>query len=115
MAYKYLLLADETIAGKVAELLFYGVFLPVYLLMVAFWLPMIINYSISSVLEGADALSQKGKMVQCIGGCNPSAGTICDLWLRHSAGFGGWNDVFELRQRIYVRRSACHASESGAL
>ena len=42
MAYKYLLLADETIAEKAAGPLFYGFSLPVYLLLVVFWLPMII-------------------------------------------------------------------------
>ena len=42
MAYKYLLLADETIAEKAAEPLFYGFSLPVYLLLVVFWLPMIL-------------------------------------------------------------------------
>ena len=42
MAYKYLLLADETIAEKAAGPLFYGFSLPVYLLLVIFWLPMII-------------------------------------------------------------------------
>ena len=42
MAYKYLLLADETIAKKAAGPLFFGFSLPVYLLLVVFWLPMII-------------------------------------------------------------------------
>ena len=42
LAYKYLLLADETIAEKAAEPLFYGFSLPVYLLLVVFWLPMIL-------------------------------------------------------------------------
>ena len=42
MAYKYLLLADGTIAEEAAGPLFYGFCLPVYLLLVVFWLPMII-------------------------------------------------------------------------
>ena len=42
MAYKYLLLADETVAEAAAGPLFYGFSLPVYLLLVVFWLPMII-------------------------------------------------------------------------
>ena len=42
MAYKYLLLADETIAYRAAQPLFYGFSLPVYLLLVLFWLPMMV-------------------------------------------------------------------------
>ena len=42
MAYKYLLLADESMAEKAAGPLFYGFSLPVYLLLAVFWLPMII-------------------------------------------------------------------------
>ena len=42
LAYKYLLRADEALAAKVADLLFYGFSLPVYLLLVIFWLPMMI-------------------------------------------------------------------------
>ena len=42
LAYKYLLQADEALAAKAADLLFYGFSLPVYLLLVIFWLPMII-------------------------------------------------------------------------
>lgn len=42
MAYKYLLQADETIAAKAAEPLFYGFSLPVYILLMIFWLPMMI-------------------------------------------------------------------------
>ena len=42
LAYKYLLRADEALAAKAADLLFYGFSLPVYLLLVIFWLPMMI-------------------------------------------------------------------------
>ena len=42
LAYKYLLQADATLAAKAADLLFYGFSEPVYLLLIAFWLPMMI-------------------------------------------------------------------------
>ena len=42
LAYKYLLLADVSIAEKAAGPLFYGFSLPVYLLLVIFWLPMMV-------------------------------------------------------------------------
>jgi len=42
LAYKYLLQADETLAAKAADLLFFGFSLPVYLLLTLFWLPMMI-------------------------------------------------------------------------
>ena len=42
LAYKYLLQADEALAAKVADLLFFGFSLPIYLLLVIFWLPMMI-------------------------------------------------------------------------
>jgi len=42
LAYKYLLRADETLAAKAANLLFYGFSQPVYLLLIIFWLPMMI-------------------------------------------------------------------------
>ena len=42
LAYKYLLQADEALAAKAADLLFYGFSLPVYLLLVIFWLPMMV-------------------------------------------------------------------------
>ena len=42
MAYKYLLLADETIADRAAQPLFYGFSLPIYLLLILFWLPMMV-------------------------------------------------------------------------
>ena len=42
LAYKYLLRANETLAAKAADRLFYGFSLPVYLLLILFWLPMMI-------------------------------------------------------------------------
>ena len=42
LAYKYLLRADEALAAKAADLLFYGFSQPIYLLLVIFWLPMMI-------------------------------------------------------------------------
>ena len=42
LAYKYLLQADEALAAKTADLLFFGFSLPLYLLLILFWLPMMI-------------------------------------------------------------------------
>ncbi len=42
MAHKYLLQADAEVAVKAADPLFYGFSLPVYLLLVIFWLPMML-------------------------------------------------------------------------
>ena len=42
LAYKYLVQADEALSAKAADLLFFGFSLPVYLLLVVFWLPMMI-------------------------------------------------------------------------
>lgn len=42
LAYKYLLNADAALAAKAADRLFFGFSLPVYLLLVVFWLPMMI-------------------------------------------------------------------------
>ena len=42
LAYKYLLQADDALAAKAANLLFFGFGQPVYLLLVIFWLPMMI-------------------------------------------------------------------------
>ena len=42
LAYKYLLTADAALINKAAERLFYGFSLPVYLLLVVFWLPMMV-------------------------------------------------------------------------
>ena len=42
LAYKYLLQANAALAVKAADLLFFGFSLPIYLLLVIFWLPMMI-------------------------------------------------------------------------
>ena len=42
LAFKYLLQADNVLAAKTAGLLFFGFFMPAYLLLVVFWLPMMI-------------------------------------------------------------------------
>lgn len=42
MAFKYLLQADPEVAYRAAKPLYYGFALPVYILLVCFWLPMII-------------------------------------------------------------------------
>ena len=42
LAYKYLLRADTALAAKAAGLLFHGFSVPLYLLLVLFWLPMMI-------------------------------------------------------------------------
>ena len=42
LAYKYLLQADDTLAAKAADLLFFSFSLPQYLLLILFWLPMMI-------------------------------------------------------------------------
>ena len=42
MAYKYLLAADAETAGRAAGPLFFGFCLPVYVLLVLFWLPMMV-------------------------------------------------------------------------
>lgn len=42
LAYKYLLQADAALAERVAEPLFYGFSLPLYILLALFWIPMIV-------------------------------------------------------------------------
>ena len=42
LAYQYLLRADAALAARAANLLFFGFSLPVYLLLVLFWLPMML-------------------------------------------------------------------------
>ena len=42
LAYKYLLQADAELAAKATDRLFFGFTLPVYLLLILFWLPMMI-------------------------------------------------------------------------
>ena len=42
LAYKYLAMADEALASKAADRLFFGFGQPIYLLLILFWLPMMI-------------------------------------------------------------------------
>ena len=42
MAYKYLLQADPALAAEAAKPLIYGFSIPVYILLVLFWVPMIV-------------------------------------------------------------------------
>ena len=42
MAYKYLLQADPALAAEAAKSLIYGFSIPVYILLVLFWVPMIV-------------------------------------------------------------------------
>ena len=60
LAYKYLLRADEALAAKAADLLFYGFSLPVYLLLVIFWLPMMI-IQFKAFAEGLTPYPKKAK------------------------------------------------------
>ena len=60
LAYKYLLQADEALAAKAANLLFYGFSLPIYLLLVIFWLPMMI-IQFKAFAEGLTPYPRKAK------------------------------------------------------
>ena len=60
LAYKYLLQTDEALAAKAADLLFYGFSLPVYLLLVIFWLPMMI-IQFKAFAEGLTPYPKKAK------------------------------------------------------
>ena len=42
LAYKYLLMGDVTIAEQAAQVLFYGFSLPLYILLAAFWIPLMV-------------------------------------------------------------------------
>ena len=60
LTYKYLLQADEALAAKAADLLFYGFSLPIYLLLVIFWLPMMI-IQFKAFAKGLTPYPQKAK------------------------------------------------------
>ena len=60
LAYKYLLQADEALAAKAADLLFFGFSLPIYLLLVIFWLPMMI-IQFKAFAEGLTPYPKKAK------------------------------------------------------
>ena len=60
LAYKYLLQADEALAAKATDLLFFGFSLPIYLLLVIFWLPMMI-IQFKAFAEGLTPYPKKAK------------------------------------------------------
>ena len=71
MAFKYLLLADEALADRAAGPLFYGFSLPVYLLMVVFWLPMIVIQFLA-FSKGMTPYPKKAKWFNVILGTVPA-------------------------------------------
>lgn len=104
LAYKYLLQADEALAAKATDLLFFGFSLPIYLLLVIFWLPMMI-IQFKAFAEGLTPYPKKAKMVLRADRLGPGVGTGCDPWPEHGAWRGHWHHVFELWQSFYVRRA----------
>ena len=77
MAYKYLLLADETIAYRAAQPLFYGFSLPAYLLLVLFWLPMMV-VQFKAFAKGLTPYPTKAKWFAVLPGSVP-AFVLCAL------------------------------------
>lgn len=77
MAYKYLLLADETIAYRAAQPLFYGFSLPAYLLLVLFWLPMMV-VQFKAFAKGLTPYPTKAKWFTVLLGAVP-AFVLCAL------------------------------------
>ena len=77
MAYKYLLLADETIAYRAAQPLFYGFSLPAYLLLVLFWLPMMV-VQFKAFAKGLTPYPAKAKWFAVLPGSVP-AFLLCAL------------------------------------
>ena len=71
LAYKYLLQADEALAAKAADLLFFGFSLPIYLLLVIFWLPMMI-IQFKAFAEGLTPYPKKAKWFCVLIGAVPS-------------------------------------------
>ena len=71
LAYKYLLRADEALAAKAADLLFYGFSQPVYLLLVVFWLPMMI-IQFKAFSEGLTPYPKKAKWFCVLIGAVPA-------------------------------------------
>jgi|GEM_PF-5835839 len=64
LAFKYLLQADGTLAAKAADRLFYGFSLPVYLLLVIFWLPMMMDCVVAGF--NRKVAGQKRQVVICV-------------------------------------------------
>ena len=77
MAYKYLLLADETIANRAAQPLFYGFCQPVYLLLIFFWLPMMV-IQFKAFAKGLTPYPAKAKWFTVLLGALP-AFALCAL------------------------------------
>jgi len=77
MAYKYLLLADETIAYRAAQPLLYGFSLPAYLLLVLFWLPMMV-VQFKAFAKGLTPYPTKAKWFTVLLGAVP-AFVLCAL------------------------------------
>ena len=71
LAYKYLLQADETLAAKAADPLFYGFSLPVYMLLIFFWLPMMI-VQFKAFSEGLTPYPKKAKWFCVLIGAIPA-------------------------------------------
>ena len=83
MACKYLLLADETIAARAAQPLFYGFSLPVYGLLVLFWLPMMI-VQFMAFAKGLTPYPKQAKWFNIILGSIP-AFLLCAAFGPHTA------------------------------
>ena len=77
MAYKYLLQADEAIASRAAQPLFYGFSLPVYLLLILFWLPMMV-VQFKAFAKGLTPYPAKAKWFTVLLGALP-AFALCAL------------------------------------
>ncbi len=77
MAYKYLLLADETIANRAAQPLFYGFSMPVYHLLILFWLPMMV-IQFKAFAKGLTPYPTKAKWFTVLLGALP-AFLLCAL------------------------------------
>ena len=71
LAYKYLLQADEALAAKATDLLFFGFSLPIYLLLVIFWLPMMI-IQFKAFAEGLTPYPKKAKWFCVLIGAVPA-------------------------------------------
>ena len=71
LAYKYLLQADETLAAKAADPLFFGFSVPVYMLLIFFWLPMMI-VQFKAFSKGLTPYSKRAKWFCVLIGAIPA-------------------------------------------
>lgn len=71
LVYKYMLMGDRALADKVAELLFYGFGMPVYHLLILFWLPMIV-VQFMAFAKGMTPYPKKAKWFNLVIGTIPS-------------------------------------------